>query len=93
MVTGALNGMRTIEVQCYSGYKADERPVRLKLDDAFVEIAEVEDRWYSPGMQFFRVRLANGDHYILRQQEAQNVWTVEGYRSGHQPAPVPSRID
>ncbi len=73
--------MRTIEVQCYAGHKADERPLRLKLHDQFVEIVAIEDRWYSPGLQFFRVRVPNGDRYILCQQEAQDVWTLEAFRA------------
>lgn len=73
---------RRIEVQCYSGYKADERPQRIRLETGFAEVAEIEDRWYSPGATLFRVRLANGDRYVLRHLEAQDVWTLEAFRSG-----------
>jgi hypothetical protein len=74
--------MKTVEVECYAGYKADERPLRLKLPSETLEIAEVEDHWYAPGETVFRVRVANGDRYILRHVEAQDVWTLEGYRAG-----------
>jgi hypothetical protein len=70
-----------IEVQTYSGFKADERPSRLKLGQQTLEILEVEDRWYAPGETYFRVRVEGGDHYVLRHHEAQDVWTIEGYRS------------
>lgn len=72
--------MRPVEVQCYAGYRADERPVRLRLGEETFEVAEVEDRWYSPGETFFRVRLANGDVYVLRHVEAQDTWSIEGFR-------------
>jgi hypothetical protein len=72
---------KRVEVETYSGYKADERPVRVKIDGATVEVAEVEDRWYSPGATFFRVLLANGERYVLRRVEAQEVWVLEAYRS------------
>lgn len=65
----------------YSGYKADERPVRVTIDGRAHEVAEVEDRWYSPGATFFRVRLADGERYVLRRIEAQEVWAIEAYRS------------
>ncbi|MGB8323876.1 MAG: hypothetical protein WCE52_13035 [Candidatus Acidiferrum sp.] len=80
--------MKTVEVESYAGHKADERPLRLKLPAETLEIAEVEDRWYTPGGTVFRVRVANGDRYILRHVEAQDVWTLEGYRAGasHQSA-------
>ena len=70
-----------IKVETYSGYKADERPVRITIDGAAREVAEVEDRWYSPGATFFRVRLADGERYVLRRIEAQEVWLIEAYRS------------
>jgi hypothetical protein len=79
--------MKTVEVESYAGYKADERPLRLKLPSETLEIAEVEDRWYAPGETVFRVRVFNGDRYILRHVEAQDVWSLEGYRAG---APHPS---
>ncbi len=72
---------KRVQVETYSGYKADERPVRITIDGAAREVAEVEDRWYSPGATFFRVRLADGERYVLRRIEAQEVWTIEAYRS------------
>ena len=74
--------MKQLEVECYAGYRGDERPVRLKMAERILEIAEVEDRWYAPGETFFRVRVDLGDRYVLRHREAQDVWSIEGYRSG-----------
>lgn len=72
--------MKPVEVECYAGYRANERPVRLRLGEQTFEVAEVEDRWYSPGETFFRVRLANGDLYVLRHVEAQDTWSIGGFR-------------
>ena len=72
--------MKHVEVQCYAGYRADERPVRLRLGEETLEVVEVEDRWYSPGETFFRVRVANGDRYVLRHVEAQDTWSLEAFR-------------
>jgi hypothetical protein len=72
-----------VQVETYSGYKADERPVRVTIDGRAQEVAEVEDRWYSPGATFFRVRLADGERYVLRRIDAQDVWTLEAYRSSN----------
>ena len=76
--------MKPVEVECYAGYRADERPLRLRLGEQSFEVAEVEDRWYSPGETFFRVRLANGDMYVLRHVEAQDTWSIEGFRRATQ---------
>jgi hypothetical protein len=68
-------------VECYSGYKADERPLRLNLTDGTREVVAIEDRWYSPGATYFRVLLDDGGRYVLRHEEGQDVWTLAGYRA------------
>lgn len=72
---------KLLRVECYAGYKGDERPVRLQIDEQMLEITEVEDRWYSPGATYFRVLLANGERYVLRREDAQDTWTLEAFRS------------
>jgi hypothetical protein len=70
-----------VRVECYSGYKADQRPARLGLKDGVKEIMTIEDRWYSPGATYFRVVADDGDRYILRHEEAEDVWSLTGYRT------------
>jgi hypothetical protein len=70
-----------VRVDCYSGYRADERPMRLHLNGLTLEIAAVEDRWYSPGATYFRVLTSDGDRYVLRQEEAQDVWSLSAFRA------------
>ena len=70
-----------LHVECYAGYKGDERPLKLQIDEHMVEITEIEDRWYSPGATFFRVLLANGERYVLRREDAQDVWTLQAFRA------------
>ena len=72
---------RIVRVETYSGFKVDERPLRLHLSDRTLEVAAVEDRWYSPGESYFRVLTDDGDRYILRHIEAQDVWTLTAFRS------------
>jgi hypothetical protein len=70
-----------VQVESYAGYKADERPRRLKLGSQTLEILEIEDRWYSPGETYFRVRVQGGDRYVLRHSDAQDSWSLEAFRS------------
>ena len=72
---------KIVHVECYAGYKGDERPIKLQIGNEMVEVADVEDRWYSPGATYFRVRLPNGDRYVVRREDAQDVWTLEAFRS------------
>jgi hypothetical protein len=72
---------KVVHVECYAGYKGDERPINLQIADQMVEVADVEDRWYSPGATYFRVLLANGERYVLRREDAQDIWTLQAFRS------------
>jgi hypothetical protein len=56
--------------------------MRLNLIDGAREIVVIEDRWYSPGATYFRLLADDGDRYLLRHEEAQDVWTLTGYRTG-----------
>jgi hypothetical protein len=69
-----------VRVECYSGYKAEERPVRILFSEHTLEIVELEDRWYSPGATYFRVLTESGDRYVLRRDDAQDVWSLTAYR-------------
>lgn len=70
-----------VKVEFYSGYRADERPIRIVFASQTLEVAEVEDRWYSPGATYFRVRVANGERYVLRREDAQDSWTITAFRA------------
>ena len=57
-----------LDVQCYAGRKADERPLRFELNDREYLVEEVLDQWYGPEHQFFKLRADDGNLYILRHQ-------------------------
>jgi hypothetical protein len=78
--------MSEIRVECHAGYRADQHPLRFLLRGRLFEVAEVEDRWYSPGAIYFRVRADNGNFYILRHDEGMDVWTLEGFRAARETA-------
>ncbi|MBZ5727629.1 MAG: hypothetical protein LAP87_21855 [Acidobacteriia bacterium] len=77
----------TVRVECYSGFKADERPLRLQLGERWLAVEEVLDRWYDPRATFYRVRAADGYIYILRHSEPDDVWTLESLRRPSESAP------
>lgn len=72
---------KQVKVECHAGYKADEHPRRVEIGGEVIEVVEVEGRWYSPGDTFFRVLLDNGERYVLRHREGQDVWMIEAYRA------------
>ena len=70
-----------IRVDAYSGYKANERPLRFCLEDVY-EIASLLDRWYEPSMTYFKVQSTEGKTYLLRYDELTDEWSV---KSGFDP--------
>ena len=73
-------------VECYSGYKADERPTAFNFQGSRWEIAEILDRWYeggicaeAPVINYFKVRAAcaaGENRFILRYSEDADAWAV-----------------
>jgi hypothetical protein len=71
-----------LRVECYSGRKADERPVRFYLGERLRIVEAILDQWYGPDSNFFKVRADDGNLYILRKStaSAEQEWTVESFR-------------
>jgi hypothetical protein len=71
-----------IKVECYAGYRADQRPQRFTLGADALQVMEVQDQWYDPNARYFKVLAGDGNTYILRHDELTDTWTLEAFRSG-----------
>ena len=71
-----------LNVECYSGRKADERPVRFWLEGRQYLIKAVLDQWYDPESIFYKVRADDGNLYILRQRTStpDGMWDLVSFR-------------
>jgi hypothetical protein len=71
-----------LRVECYSGYKSDERPLSFFMGERQYVVEEILDQWYSPGATYFRLRADDGNVYILRHAESglEDTWTLESFR-------------
>ena len=71
-----------VQVTCYSGRVADERPVRFRLEEHEYMVEEVLDQWYGPEHLFFKVRADDGKAYILRHQTSvpDGEWDLVSFR-------------
>jgi hypothetical protein len=76
-----VGAMNEIRVECYAGYRADERPLRFGLSGRSFEVTELDARWYSPGASYFRVLAADGNFYVLRHDVTQGTWTLDSVRA------------
>jgi len=79
-----MNGNYTeIEVECYSGFKANERPVAFTYQGQRREIMEILDRWYEgdldssrPIINYFKVKAADGNVFFLRYHSGLDAWSL-----------------
>ena len=71
-----------LEVDCYSGRKADERPVRFRLEGRQYLVEEVLDQWYGPQDEFYKIRADDGNLYILRRASSspEGAWHLVSFR-------------
>ena len=68
-------------MECYAGYRADQRPLRFTLRERTFEVLQVEDQWYDSAAIYFRVKADDGNQYILRHDEEQDNWTLAAFRA------------
>src|SRR3989442_1682503 len=82
-----------VRVECYSGQKVDERPIKFWLGDAVLFVESVEDQWYGPTAAFLRVRADDGNTYVLGHDETNDEWTLESFRSERSPGQFDPHLD
>lgn len=72
-----------LHVESYSGYKADERPLRFRsreIGSRTFEVVEVLDQWFGVGYICFKVRADDGNTYVLRHNEKEDEWGLDSFR-------------
>ena len=71
-----------LKVECYSGYKADQRPTRFTLQGRSFRVEEVLDCWYGPDHAYFKVRADDSNLYIMKHSPHLEEWSLELFRQG-----------
>ena len=72
-----------VRVECYSGYRANERPTASLYGGRRWNVAEIIDRWYEggidaarPEVDYFKVRTAEGPVFLLRYLPLFDAWSI-----------------
>ena len=70
-----------IEVECHSGFKADEYPKCFYWNNKRYEVTGILDRWYQgetnpewPVSDYFKVDTNRGRQYIIKHEHETDVW-------------------
>jgi hypothetical protein len=78
-----LTHYERIQVECYSGYKANERPVAFSYQGRRWEIEEIIDRWYEgdmnsnrPAINYFKVKTTDGQVFLIRYLSLFDAWSI-----------------
>jgi len=73
-----------IAVECYSGYKLNERPLVFTYEGRRCEIQEIIDRWHEggidstrPEVSYFKVKTTEGGIFILRYLSLFDAWSIK----------------
>lgn len=65
-----------IQVKSHAGYKAEEYPTAFSIGSHTFKIDEIVDRWYGMDHAYFKVRVDDGNLYILRYDQAGDSWEL-----------------
>ena len=76
--------MSELRVQCHSGYRADERPVRFTLRGREFQVNDIDGEWYTPEAKYFRVVAQDRNFYVLRHDEVQDSWTLDAFHASRE---------
>ncbi len=65
-----------MKVETYSGYRADERPVRFELDGRRLKVERIVRQWRTPEKVFFKVEAEDRQIYTLAYDVASGEWEI-----------------
>ena len=74
-----------LKVECYSGYKANQRPCAFSLGKKKMKVTEIMDQWYGPDHTYFKVLADDANTYILRYGEKDDRWELVFFKEGNYP--------
>ncbi len=71
-----------VDVQCYSGSSANEKPISFIVEGHEYFVEEVLDQWKGPEAQYFRLMADDGGVYILKLQAngEEDEWSLAACR-------------
>ena len=76
-----MSDLIPVNVQCHSGYKAEEYPEYFYWDNIRFEIKDIIDRWYQgdlnpdlPPANYFKVKTNDDKIYILKHESNSGQW-------------------
>lgn len=66
--------MQQVRVESYAGYKGEQEPRFVWIDERREEVLGIRDRWYDPGGDVYKVRTESGLLLLLRYDRSNASW-------------------
>lgn len=71
-----------LKVECYSGYKVNEKPLAFFLNKRRVGVKKIIDQWYGPKHTYFKILAEDENIYILKYSEINDHWELVFFKEG-----------
>jgi hypothetical protein len=71
-----------LKVECYAGYKANQKPTVFSLGKKKIKVEAIIDQWYGPDHTYFKVLAEDANIYILRYSETDDRWELVLFEEG-----------
>jgi hypothetical protein len=75
-------GLLRVRVECYAGYRGEQRPLRFYLKQRCIEVVEIIDQWHGPDYRYCKVRGDDDGVYILRHAMEDGYWELTMFSRG-----------
>ena len=72
-----------LTVECYAGYKANQRPLAFFLGKRRLQVQKIFDQWHGPDHIYFKVLAEDDNTYILRYSKEEERWELVFFNAGH----------
>ncbi len=69
--------LKVIHVSCYSGYKANERPINFTVRGRKLIVEQILDRWYGVSTSYFKILADDQKIYLIKYDQDEDLWTLE----------------
>ena len=70
-----------IRVECYCGYRGEETPRYILMENRKIEVKKIIDRWLAPDHRYFKILGDDNAIYILRHDCETWNWELTFYRA------------
>lgn len=77
MAENEMDRKTRILVECYSGFKANERPISFEAGEGRRIVVNVIDQWIGEDHNYFKLLADDRKVYMIRYDRHGDFWTLE----------------